>query len=247
MKARAIQQLDESQLRNFDTEYVRPHMWEVVRGRISRAFPDQDFTLLDVGGGNGVFVDRVLDAYPRARVTVVDNAAGLLATNRPHERKELVKESAERTAELFRGRAFDIICFHWVLHHMVTGSYRRTREMQVHVLGLARSLLSPRGRLSVFENVYRGRVVSRKSGWLIYQLTSSKLLSAMTKRGGANTAGVGVAFLDRGEWLRTFARAGLEVEESSPFQPWRVKLARRVLLNIRSVHEEQFWLKATNR
>src|SRR5688572_22692908 len=127
-----IKKLGEDQLKHFDREYVEPPMWPTVQARLGEF--DDDFALLDIGGGNGVFVDKVLDLFPRCRATLLDNAEPLLEANKPHPRKELVKASVEELRQVLGERRFDVICYHWVLHHMVMPSYTATREMQVRVL-----------------------------------------------------------------------------------------------------------------
>jgi hypothetical protein len=238
----AVRRLDDTQLEAFDTEYIKPHQWPHLVGPLERFFGrDGAFTLLDVGGGNGFFVDRILAEFPNATATLVDNAQTLLNRNRQHPRKRLVLGSADDLSKQLGGQRFDVVSLHWVLHHMVVRSWGGSAAMQVRLLRDVRQLLSDRGRVSVLENMYQGRVVESFAPWLIYQLTSSRALAAVAKMGGANTAGVGVAFRDRASWLRTFGDAGLKVAESEPFEDWRRSAAQR-LLTVRRVYVESFWL-----
>lgn len=238
----AIRQLDDQQLEAFDAEYIRPHQWRHLLEPLERFFGrDGHFSLLDVGGGNGVFVDRVLAEFPNATAVLLDNAQTLLNRNRPNPRKKLVLGSADDLPRLFPDRRFDVASLHWVLHHMVVHSWRRSTEAQVRVLREVRRVLGERGRLSVLENMYQGRVAPSFAPWLIYQLTRSRALAAVTRRGGANTAGVGVAFRDRASWLRTFAQAGFSVAASAAFEDWPLSKAQR-LLTVRRVFVESFWL-----
>lgn len=237
-----IRQLNDQQLEAFDAEYIRPHQWRHLIDPLERFFGREGhFSLLDIGGGNGVFVDRILAEFPNATATLLDNAQTLLTRNRLHPRKKLVLGSADDLSRLFHGTKFDVASLHWVLHHMVVRSWRRSTEAQVRVLCDVRRVLSERGRLSVLENMYQGRVVPSFAPWLIYQLTSSRALAAVARRGGANTAGVGVAFRDRTSWFRTFAEAGFSVAESAPFEDWELSKAQR-LLTVRRVFVESYWL-----
>ena len=52
--------------------------------------------------------------------------------------------------------------------------------------------------------MYQGWVVENVPGRLIYHLTSAKLTASLARRMGANTAGVGVCFLSKHQWLMTF-------------------------------------------
>jgi hypothetical protein len=238
----AVRRLDDEQLEAFDTEYIRPHQWPHLIGPLERFFGrDGHFTLLDIGGGNGFFVDRVLAEFPNANATLFDNAQTLLDRNRPHPRKHLVLGSGDDLPRVFEGKRFDVVSLHWVLHHMVVESWKGSTQMQVNLLRNARQLLSERGRLSVLENMYQGRMAESFAPWLIYQLTSSRALATFARMGGANTAGVGVAFRDRASWLRTFTEAGFSVAESAPFEDWTLSKAQR-LLTVRRVFVESFWL-----
>ena len=78
LEAEAMKKLDDSQVESFDTDYVTGARWETVKARVDRDFPGGDFRFLDLGGGNGVFTDCLLEAYPKAQGTVLDNSELLL-------------------------------------------------------------------------------------------------------------------------------------------------------------------------
>ncbi|NJO57968.1 MAG: class I SAM-dependent methyltransferase [Richelia sp. RM2_1_2] len=82
-----MKQLEDSQLETFDTEYVNDKRWQIIKEQIERDFPEGDFTFLDVGGGNGLFADRLLSNYPKSRGTVLDNSELLLSKNKSNSRK----------------------------------------------------------------------------------------------------------------------------------------------------------------
>jgi ubiquinone/menaquinone biosynthesis C-methylase UbiE len=124
--------------------------------------------------GGGRFMDTLLERYPGATGTLLDNDQVLLDLNKPHPRKALVYGSAENLDTLFRGSQFDLVCFIYVLHHFVSDSYRATRESQVQILSEARELLSPRGHNFILEDIYTGLVFPRLPGRLIYSATSTK-------------------------------------------------------------------------
>lgn len=223
--------LDAAQLEAFDTEYVTEPRWLLFKSHLDRHFPEGDFSFLDVGGGNGVFADRLLAGYPAARGTVLDSAPSLLARNTPHERKTLQAQSAANLSHL--EERFDLVCFNWVLHHLIGNSRKESIDHVRATLMSAVGLLTPRGCIAVFENFYQGYLVDDLPGSLIFNLTSSKALARVTKAMGANTAGLGVCFQSKRGWLDTIARAklmpiGIELDQRWPIPwQWRVGLAVR--------------------
>jgi Methyltransferase domain len=242
-----VLQLEDDQLVEFDTEYVTGALWDHVQELIEAQFPDGEFNVLDIGGGNGRFSDALLDHYPRATVVLFDNAQVLLDRNEAHPRKELVNASVTDLTSVVGDRRFDLVCLHWVLHHFVVESYTSTRRFQQEVLRQMRTCLSARGRVSVFEDLYDGAVVDRLPGRLIYTLTSLRRLAPLIHRLGANTAGCGVCFLSERDWLETFAKARLSVEESRRFpDSLDVNLITRIALQAASAEMGHFWLRPSN-
>jgi trans-aconitate methyltransferase len=47
-------------------------------------------TILDCGGGNGQYLDMLLEQFPNAQGTLVDSAQFMLDQNRPHPRKQII-------------------------------------------------------------------------------------------------------------------------------------------------------------
>src|SRR3990172_6864025 len=90
-----MEQLSDDQLKTFDMEYVNYALFVPIRDRLNRDFPGGRFTFLDVGGGTGRFVDRILAAFPDATGTVLDNSDLLLKANKPNSRKNVILESVE--------------------------------------------------------------------------------------------------------------------------------------------------------
>ena len=54
-----LKQLSDEQLAEFDTDDMFDERWEMITSSIAMDFPEGDFTFLDLGGGNGVFSDRL--------------------------------------------------------------------------------------------------------------------------------------------------------------------------------------------
>jgi hypothetical protein len=240
----AIKKLDESQVEAFNTVYVSGQRWVVIKRRIDDSFPEGEFTFLDLGGGNGKFTDALLAQYPLACGTVLDNSQTLLSRNEPNARKSLICDSVENLARI--DRAYDLICTHWLLHHLISDSYAQSRRNQLALLSSLPKLMTARGRVSLFENNYSGWIAESFPGYVIYRLTASRALASLTRRLGANTAGVGVCFLSRSQWLRTIDEAGLQVQDYAEPDTWTWPLGwnTRVFLNIKHIRVGHYWLSA---
>jgi hypothetical protein len=240
-----VRLLEDSQVVAFDTEYVDADRWAVVKARLDASFPDGTFAFLDVGGGNGKFADRVLEHYAGARGTVLDSSTLLLKRNTPSARKELLCDSVENLQKL--QPRYDVIFVHWLLHHLVGETWTQTRQNQQRTLATLRSLLRSNGRVSIFENNYTGWAFTALPGRLIYHATASRWLATLTRRLGANTAGVGVCFLSRDQWYSDIAAAGLRVLEYSEPDRWKmpIRLDWRVFLHLRHIQVGHYWLGAS--
>ena len=234
--------LQDDQLEQFDFEFANDQMREDFFDLVSRQFGGRAFTHLDVGGGNGRFADRLLERFPRCRSTVVDVAQVLLARNRPHPRKEVLRVAAEDMHRHLGGRRFDLITLNWMLHHLSAGSYHRTRGHQRAVLREVGRFLAPGGRVSVFEDLVEGLLVRDLPSWLVYQVTSSKLLAPLVRRLGANTAGTGVCFLTEHQWRGVFRRVGYAVRKYVPYWAWQLPRAKCLILHIKTMRNGLFWL-----
>jgi hypothetical protein len=234
--------LDDTQLETFDTEYVNEARWQIITACIDRDFPQGDFRFIDIGGGNGKFTDRLLAAYPNATGTVLDNSQLLLDRNTHNPRKLLLNASIENLETEVTQR-YDIVFFNWVFHHLVGESYAESRRNIAKTLTKVETLLTDRGRLSIIDNMYNGSLVDGLPSWLIYQATSSKAIAKLVKKGGANTAGVGVCFLSRQLWHTTLRDAGLEILKYSDDEPWEIPWTWHALLHIDHICCGHFWAK----
>lgn len=162
---KAVKRLEVDQELAFDKEYVTESGWIPIGKQIASDFPTSDFRFLDIGGGNGRFTDSILDRYPMATGVIVDISEALLQRNTPHQRKCCIHSSIENMDQALAGEKFDIIFFNWVLHHLVVqGSYQQTRQNICAGIEAAVRLLSDRGRLSIYENLFNGLVIVNPSG-----------------------------------------------------------------------------------
>jgi SAM-dependent methyltransferase len=236
----ATDRLTDSQLESFDTEYVSDSRWQPIKACIDRDFPSGRFSFLDLGGGNGVFADRVLANYPNARGTVLDASELLLSKNTSSSRKRTVLGDAMTFAPAER---YDIVFCNWLLHHLVTtGDYQATRRNIAGAIENAVRLLTPNGRLSIYENEYEG-FIEGFPGRAIFEATSSKLLAGIFRRLGANTAGVGVSFLSHRQWVDVLRSVNAKLASYTPEAPWNVPTIRRIVFLLRSVRRGHYWIK----
>lgn len=241
----AVRKLADTQLQTFaDNDYVTPELFNGMCSAIVADFPEERFSFLDVGGGRGFFADRLLERFPNATGTVLDNSELLLSMNVADPRKTLALASATEMSGHVHER-FDVVFFNLSLHHFVSGTYRKSRQLQDAALREAVKMLADGGRIVVTENLFDGLLTHNAPGVLIYHLTSSKALAPIISRFGANTAGCGVCFLSARAWRSVFEKAGLR-EADFGGQLWRErKLSKRIflrLLGVRSVTRAFFWL-----
>jgi SAM-dependent methyltransferase len=240
-----MKQLEDSQLEEFDTENVNDNLWRIIKEQIDKDFPDGVFSFLDIGGGNGLFSDKLLDNYPNATGTIIDNSQLLLSKNTANTRKTVICDSVQNLADI--KDKYDLVCFNWLLHHLVGNSYSETRNNISTAVDSAMSLLTPRGRLSICENMYNGLVIDWLPSRLIFVLTSSKAIASIIKRMGANTAGVGVCFLSYNQWVETIEKTSLKILKFSNDKKWPFSLKWLLFLHIGNIRYGHFWLMKTAR
>ncbi len=241
--------LSEKQSAAFDTEF---HSQEELDSKfllLEEFVKDGRFNVLDLGGGNGFFADRLLERFPKSAVTILDTSSDLLARNRPSNRKELIHGSIEYMTDLLAGRTFDCITVNWVFHHLVGNSYRTCRENCLDTLLKCNELLKPNGLVLVAENMFDGYLRTNLPSHLIYAITSTTWpWFVRLGRRFFNTAGVGVCFQSQRAWRHMFAQAEFDV---IAFQRglvwcWLGRFFRGILIHmlfIKSVSHGHFFLK----
>jgi hypothetical protein len=194
---------------------------------------------VDVGGGCGFFARRLAQVTGR-RVRVLDrDPVSVLACT------EAGVEAVEGDA-LAPAMSGDerIASFNLVLHHLVASSEKATRALQVQALLVWRGQVE---HVFVNEYIYES-FLGRMSGWLIYQITSSRILSALGRAVAtvvpsfrANTFGVGVRFRAHREWRELFEEAGYTVDSSTTGASERVSAPLRLLL-IKTISRDSYLL-----
>jgi ubiquinone/menaquinone biosynthesis C-methylase UbiE len=245
MKADNIRVLSEEQTKVFDVEYVTEEMWPKINNILNSHMPTSgsDFLFLDIGGGNGVFSDSILEMYPKSQGYLVDNSQYLLNQNKKNSRKILIEGSVNDLSKLIGEVKFDFIFMNWVLHHFVKNGYLDTIENQRAILHEARKLLKDNGRLIVIENLPQGIFGETLCTFIINKVTSSKVIEPFVKKMGGNTAGIGVCFLGKNQWIKQFKKVGLFLDSVVTFGTWDLNPIKKVILTIKSIKYGIFSLK----
>ena len=238
-----LKQLDSDQLESFNTEYVNGVLWDSVINFIDKYFQTGEFTFLDIGGGNGVFTDRLLEYYPNCRAILLDNATNLIEINKENLRKKIILDSVENLEKYLNANNVDIIFINWVLHHLVSDSYKKTRHNITNILRIIKQNQNVK-YVAIFENMYNGIIFDNLPSWLIFQLTSLKSIKKITKKMGANTAGVGVSFLSKKTWVKLFNQIfGNNRFEVVDFELWTTPISRKLFLHMKNAYMSLFWIK----
>jgi len=238
-----IKKLDDQQVLDFDTDYIQDDDWNKLREYLWVLFPEGDFSFLDVGGGNGVFCDKVLDAFPKSSAVLLDNSEYLISLNKQSEKKIIICDSVENIDKLFQGEEFDVIFLNLVLHHFVSNSYKATYKNVTNTFLRLKPLLSSRGYVYVFEDFYNGVIFDGLPSCLIYTLTSSKILAGLTRKLGANTGGVGVCFHSRKQWGKIIKECGYRIIHEGESHLFTFPLYKKLLLHLGKVNMGCLWLK----
>jgi ubiquinone/menaquinone biosynthesis C-methylase UbiE len=244
--------LNEEQNAAFDTEYHSPEEYESKFSILAEVTKKRPFSVLDLGGGNGLFCDQLLARFPKSTVTILDVSALLLAKNMPSERKELIHGSIECMDTTLAGRTFDYITANWVFHHLVGNSYQSSRDNCLKALMQCKRLLKPNGMLIVAENMFDGHLRSNLPSHFIYAITAIKWrwFIRLANR-FFNTAGVGVCFQSQRSWQQIFAEAGFAIVTYKRGVVW-LRSGRSLrgmatqLLFLKSVSHGHFFLKPSN-
>lgn len=204
--------LSEEQNAAFDAEFHSREELETKFLLLEELSEDRPFNVLDLGGGNGIFVDQLLARFPKSTATIVDISSLLLAKNKPSGRKELFHGSIECMSDILGGHTFDYITVNWVFHHLVGNSYRASRNNCHDALMKCKELLKPNGMLIVAENMLTGYLRSNLPSHIIYAITAIRWpwFVRVAKR-FFNTAGVGVCFQSQRAWRHMFAEAEFNV------------------------------------
>ena len=95
-----VRLLTTEQTQTFDEEYVCDTLFQQVKPYYNIYSRQNRFDVLDVGGGNGTYADRLLRNFQRAHVTVLEPDEYLLSRNRKHLRKNIVQGTFQKRRAL---------------------------------------------------------------------------------------------------------------------------------------------------
>lgn len=197
--------------------------------------------VVDVGGGVGYFAQR-LRTHTSQVPRVLDMDPVSIERCRESGLQAYVDDALSPT---FRGDE-DVVCFNLILHHLVSKTESETRALQVKALS---AWLNNCRIAFVNEYIYES-YLGNFSGWLIYQITSSKTLSLIGKFIArfvpalrANTFGIGVRFRAHREWRDLFHESGFKVVDQRIGFDENVRWPLRFLL-IKSIRRDSFRIEA---
>jgi 2-polyprenyl-3-methyl-5-hydroxy-6-metoxy-1,4-benzoquinol methylase len=248
-----VVKLAEDRVESFDHDATAVHTIapavDVIRRFVSA---HRNLKLLDVGGGNGTFLDAMLKALPQATGTIVEMSKGMAEKNAMSDRKAIVCEDFLDWAVVAEKSAvqYDVVFFNFVLHHFVGKDRKQSMLLQQKALHAARELLAEDGLIVVYEIHYNGFLHDELPSSLIHTLSSSRTLAPLTKLFGANTAGYGVCFHSEVYWEKLFRCLGLRVAhghviEHGVFSGIRHRFLQ-IVLNIASMNYKIQFLQREN-
>ncbi len=193
----------------------------------SRFETSDPIALLDVGCGGGAFLDLFLERFSAASATGIDISSGMLAGNKPHERKTLLQGDALALPATL-GR-YDVIAVDTVMHHLIDrSSYTRTQQRITAFLGSLQRQLKPGGIVLVREIYHEFTGLPTFGSRAIFALSTLPVprpLEQLLQKAGLQTANVGVCFQTRSQWQSLFAASDFKVvameDRVWPGQPYR--------------------------
>lgn len=235
--------LSEEQNANFDRDYHAKEAAQFKFDEMTRRFGQRSIRLLDLGGGNGRFLDQLLDKFPTATGFNYDISEELLQRNSQHDRKICIHGDIADIRRNSNGMKYDVIQMNWILHHLVGNSFSHSVRNVVNCLEELKSLLTDDGIICVSENLYEGIFGMDYPSRLIYFMTSIKksVISSFISR-YANTASVGVCFHSDAAWHTIFAESGLTIDNVFYGESWNISPVRRLAFILREVRQGHYIL-----
>lgn len=202
-------------------------------------FVERGKVVVDIGGGCGYFA-AALKKELSIPVRVIDMDPVSVASAQRLGVEAMVGDALrppKRNDEA-------IVCFNLILHHLVASSEADTSALQASAISAWRE-----NNVKVFVNEYIYESwIANISGWLIYQITKSRLLSAIGKTISmvvpslkSNTFGVGVRFRANTEWRNIFEECGFEIANELKGEKESIPLPQRLLL-IKEIRRDSFFL-----
>ena len=232
--------LNENQIAAFyHDKFVRQQLDHFIKIALSSV--EKGKYVVDIGGGCGYFAAAIeSELHISTRVVDMDPVSIQAA------KKIGVQAYVGDALSPDKKKDETIVCFNLILHHLVANSESETLALQTRAIANWRE-----NSVKVFVNEYIYEYLfANISGWLIYQITKNKFLSAIGNIVAnllpslkANTFGVGVRFRSNGEWKRLFEDCGFSIAEEMKGEKEFVSFPRRLLL-IKEIRRDSFLLVA---
>ena len=201
----------------------------------------EEGVLVDVGGGVGYFALAIKQKLGCC-VRVIDMDPASIEACRSKGIEGTLGDAISITCQ----NDENIACFNLILHHLVGKSNSETYDLQSKALS---NWNVQNTYVFVNEYIYES-FIDGFSSWLIYQITSNAILSALGKSIAkfvpsfkANTFGVGVRFRSHQEWVTLFEAAGFRVLESKIGTEEPISPPLRLML-IKHIRRDSFLLEA---
>ena len=225
-----VARLDESQNEAFDYEYQSEVELLHKIAYLRQQFPEGVKHFLDLGGGNGKFMDRLLEEFPGSKGHIVDVSQHLLDLNAPNPNKTLINCAFEELDTLDLGFKFDVITINFVLHHLVGETYAESLRNVERALAIASRKLAPNGVIYVAENEYQGLLETNIPSHVIFFITKiQNPLFVKFARRYFNTAGVGVCFQSQKSWTKIFTAAKFRIDDYFMYSRWKHGLKKHIM------------------
>ena len=201
-----------------------------------------DGVIADIGGGCGYFA-KTIRARIGAKVRVLDTDPKSV---RICQDFGIDAELSDALNPQVHGDE-TVICFNLILHHLVGKTEASTLDLQSKALKIWKSSLR---QIFVHEYIYESYISEKISGFLIWKITSNKILSKLCMSVSkivpslrANTFGVGVRFRAKREWVDIFESIGFKIVGYEKGKDEGVSIARRMLL-IKNCRRDSFVLES---
>lgn len=165
-------------------------------------------TLLDIGGGGGVFAKLVVDNCINIKVSVVDPSRKLL--DNIHE-DSIEKVVGMLPNQLSINEKFDYIHVKEVFHHVTGSSIRESKSLLKESLQTIKKLLNDDGYLLIHELFYESPIHQTFSSSIIYYLCKIQNKIGIKIPMKEFLLGLDVYFYTRKEFIKILNDMGFEI------------------------------------
>jgi hypothetical protein len=219
---------------NFFVQQQVEHFKEIALNRV-----EADKVVVDIGGGCGYFASAIYTEL-NLPTRVIDMDPGSVDSAKMLGVEAMVGDALRPVKKNDEG----VVCFNQILHHLIANSEAKTLMLQMSAITAWHE-----NNVKIFVNEYiYDSWIANTSGWLIYQITKSKLLSAIGRIVAtvvpsmkANTFGVGVRFRSNREWKSIFEKCGFVIVGEKKGANESIALPLRLLF-IKEIRRDSFFL-----